>query len=59
MHTYLGGFEVNKDVMIVVDGMCIGMRIATPALEVFAADQTSIDIEIQRRYRTDFFKIKV
>lgn len=57
--TYLGGFEVDKDVVILVNGVCIGMGIAASALEVFSTDETTIYIEIQCRYRTHFLKVEV
>jgi hypothetical protein len=34
-------------VVIIVDRMCICMGLAAPALEVFAADETSIDVEVE------------
>jgi hypothetical protein len=47
--TYLGCFEVDEDVVVIVDGVCVCMRIAATALEIFTTDETSINIKIQGR----------
>ena len=47
MHeTYLGSLKIDENVMIVVDGMCICIRIASPPLKVFPAHEAAIDVDI-------------
>jgi len=59
LSTHLGGFEINEDVVVIVYRMCVCMRTSTSALEVFAADETAVNVEIQRRHRTDFLEVEV
>jgi hypothetical protein len=47
---HFGSFEIDKDVVILVNGVRIGMRVAASALEIFATHETSVNIEIQRGY---------
>jgi len=43
---YLGGLKIDKNVVIVMNRVCIRIRLATPPLKVFPADETAIDIDI-------------
>ena len=44
--THLGRLKVDKDMMIIVDGMCICIRIASPPLKVLPAYKAAIDVDI-------------
>lgn len=44
--SYLGGFKINEDMVVVMNrvGVCIGF--ATSSLEVFATNETPINIDV-------------
>ena len=55
----LEGLEVDEDVVVVVDGVGVGVRGLASALEVFAADQTGVDIDVGERDGAEPLKVKV
>ena len=57
--THLGGFEVDKDMVIFVDRMSIRVRTSTSSLKVLPTNETSIDIDVRQRDGTNFLKVKV
>ena len=44
--THLGRLKVDEDMMIIVDGMCICIRIASPPLKVLPAYKAAVDVDI-------------
>lgn len=44
--THLGRLKINEDMMIIVDGMCICIRIASPPLKVFPAYKAAVYVDI-------------
>ena len=56
---YLCGFQIDKDVMVIMDRVCVGRRLAPTALEIFAAYKAAVDIEVHSRYRAYFLKVKI
>lgn len=42
-----------------MDGVCICRRFASSALEIFAAYEAAIYVEVHSRYRTYFLKVEV
>ena len=45
--------------MVAVNGVCIGIRAASSALEIFATDKTPIRVDIGQGDGADFLKVKV
>jgi len=45
--------------MIVMNGVRVCVRAATPPLEVLATDEAAIGVDIRRRHRADFFEVKI
>lgn len=56
---YLRSFKVDEYMVVFMDGVRIRMGFAAPALEVFAAHETAVNIEIHCRHRAYFLKVKV
>lgn len=45
-YAHFGRFKIDEDVMVVVDGMGICVRIATSALEVLSTYKTPVDVDV-------------
>lgn len=57
--TDLCGFEIDEYVVVVMDGMGVGIRAAATALEILSAYKAAVYINIRGRDRAYFLKIKV
>lgn len=57
--SHLGRFQVDENVMVIVNGMRISIGVATSALEIFATDETTVRVDVRERNRTNFFEVKV
>jgi hypothetical protein len=56
---YLGTFQVNENVMVIVYRVRISIRAATSSLEILSTHETAIDVDVGGRYGADFLKVKV
>lgn len=57
--TDLGRLEVNEYMVVIVYRVCKCRRELASALEVFAADETSVNVDVRKRDGADLFKVKV
>lgn len=45
--------------MVFMYGMCVGVRGFATALEIFATDQTAIDVDIRQTNAAELLKVKI
>ena len=46
MYAYLGSLEIDEDMMVIMDGVCIGIGITSPTLEVLSTDKAAVYVDI-------------
>jgi hypothetical protein len=51
--------EIDKDMVVLVYGMRISVRIAPAALKVFAANQAAIDVDVGKGHGAHFLEVKI
>lgn len=56
---YFGSFQVDKHMVIVVNGMSICGGFAAASLKVFAADKTTIHVDVGRRHRAHLLEVEI
>lgn len=58
-HIYFLRFEVDENMVVLVEGMRVGRRGLAPSLKVLPVDETGVDVVVRKSNRTQALKVEV
>lgn len=59
MQAHLRSLKVDEHVVVIVNSVSERVRIPSSSLEVLAANQATIDVDVGKRHRAYFLEIEV